>query len=203
MRRPLSWCLVALCFTTLPAHALPELRAVTEDGRKVILSSDGRWQFDSQSSAARRPLELSSPYQTSVKNFSVAYNTSDWHLAPHKETEEINKRAFKHKKLPIYAMVIADEMPATTEAMKAVILSNAKSAGASTTVLLDQLQNVNGKEVGSLRFVANMQGLDFIFTTLYHADPNGNIQVMCYTAQALFHKYQANCQSFLDGLTIK
>jgi hypothetical protein len=202
--RLLPWAALALSATCTPfAMAADDIRAITEDGRRVLLSPDGKWQFDGSPPAARKPAEAVSPYQTAVKRFSVAFNVADWNPAPRKETDESNKRMFHHKRLPVFAMVIADEMPATTPAMKQVIFANARSAGATTTVLVDQTQEVSGKEVGVLRLAATMQGLDFVFSSLYYADDSGNIQVTCYTAQALFHKYQAECQKFIGGLSIK
>ena len=47
----------------------------------------------------------------------------------------------------------------------------------------------SGRGVGELRLAATMQSLDFVFSSLYYADADGNIQVTCYTAQAIFHKY--------------
>ena len=200
--RILPW--LALAFISSSALAAEDIRAVTEDGRRVLLSQDGKWQFDNSVPGARKPTDtLSSPYQTAVKRFSVAFNTADWNLLPKRESDESNKRMFQHKRAPIYAMVIADEAPATTPAMKQVIFSNARSAGATTTVLVDQTQEINGKEIGVLRLAATMQSLDFVFSSFYYADGDGNIQVTCYTAQALFHKYQADCQKFISGLTIK
>lgn len=199
--RFLPWLVMA--FTAPAALAAEDIRAITEDGRRVLLSRDGKWQFDSSPPAPRKPDGLPSPYQTAVKRFSVAFNTADWNLMPIRESDDANKRIFQHKRAPIFGMVIADEIPATTQALRQAMLSNARSAGATTTLLVDQTQEFNGKEVGVLRFAATMQSLDYVFSSLYYGDGDGNVQVTCYTAQSIFHKYQADCQKFIGGLTIK
>ena len=200
--RFLPW--LALAFTVPAAVAAEDIRAITEDGRRVLLSQDGKWQFDNSVPAPRKSAEsLPSPYQTSVKRFSVAFNPADWSLMPKREADEANKRIFQHKRAPIFGMVIADEIPASTEALRQAILANARAAGATTTLLVDQTQELGGKEVGVLRLAASMQGLDFVFSTFYYGEGDGNIQVTCYTAQSIFHKYQADCQKFISGLTIK
>lgn len=102
----------------------------------------------------------------------------------------------------MHAWVIADEMPAALPTMKTLILSNAKSAGAETTVLLDELVRVSDKEVGSLRMAAALKGMDFVFWTYYFANQDGNIQVTCFTAQALFYKYEAECRKLLASFRI-
>ncbi|MGE5385837.1 MAG: hypothetical protein ACM3SV_08110 [Betaproteobacteria bacterium] len=202
MRRTLSTLLI-LSAVALPAFAAPEMRAITEDGRKVLLSRDGKWRFDSNVLPALTPQESGSPYQTAVKRFKVAFSTNDWILLPKKDTDEANKRTFQHKTYPLYAMVIADEMPAATPMVKSVILANAKSTAQSVTVLTDETQQVNGKEVGAIKFAAAVKGLEFVFQTYYYADTDGNIQVTCFTGQTIFFKYQAECQKFLGGLTIQ
>lgn len=181
--------------------AAKDLRAVAEDGRKVLLSADGRWRFDASSPAAVTPAS-DSPYRPSAKQFAVAFNPSDWTLQPKRDEDGPIKRGFVHKSLPVHAWVIADEMPATTPTVKTVILTNAKNAGAETTVLLDEIIRIGGKEVGSMRMSAALKGMDFMFWTYYFADEAGNIQVTCFTAQALFYKYEAECRKFLSSLSI-
>lgn len=183
----------------------PTLRAVAEDGRRVLLSSDGSWRFDPQqvgSASSTRADLPGSPYRTSVKRFTVAYDTSQWVQLPPKEGEE-NKRNFKHRNLPMQALVIADEFPANNASLHNVILHNARSVGATVTVLIDEERTLQAKQIGHLRFLASAQGMDFIFATHYFGDNDGNVQVSCFTAQSLFAKVQAECQRFLDGLTVQ
>lgn len=184
-----------------------EVRATTEDGRRVILSANGTWRLDPRTTgvlpADPQRLSLGSPYQTGVKRFKVSFDTSTWVLVPPREGEDINKRQFRHKTQPLYAMVIADEIPASNTALHNLVLLNAKSAGATPTVVVDEERELSGQKVGHLRFVASLQGMDYMFATYYFGDVDGNIQVTCFTAQALFFKYQTSCQQFLAGLSIQ
>lgn len=144
------------------------------------------------------------PFQTSVKKITVNFNTNEWTLMPKREGEASNKRMFQHRSLPIYSMVIADELPASNESLKSAIFSNAASGGFTTTTLIDQSKQISGHQVGELRFAAaNKSGMEFVFSSYYYADEDDNVQLMCYTAQSLFHKYQAECEKLLNGLAIK
>jgi hypothetical protein len=198
--------LVSLAMATLAVSAVyaQDLRAMVEDGRKVILSPNGKWRFDT--SAPRTEGVASGgmlTYQPSVKKFSLAYNSDSWNLMPAKDGDSPNKRTFAHKTVPIYSMVIADEIPASTSAIKNVILYNARSTGAEPTVLLDQQADVGGNSVGSIRFAVAPKGVEFVFSVYYFGSPEGNVQVTCYTAQSLYFKYEAECKKFMDGLAIK
>ena len=180
-----------------------DLRAVTEDGRKVILSADGKWHFAPAGAGVHSAAVTGSPYQTAVPKFSLAFNTDEWFMLPKDDSEDTNKRVFKHKTLPLYGMVIADEMAASTPSVKEVILSNARRVAADAMVLLDDSAQVSGKDVGKIRVAANIKGVDFLFSSYYYADQDGNIQVTCYTSQALFAKYQAACEKFQASLRIQ
>lgn len=187
----------------IAAASAAEVRAVTEDGRKVLLTPDGRWRYDAKSSVPMQTLADQSPYQTQVKKFLLAYDSSKWIPVQREGQSETNKKLFKHKTLPIYGMVIADEIPAATEAIKNVILYNAKTAGTDLKVILDETKNISGKTAGSIRFVGALGGVDFMFTGYYYGDADGNVQVMCYTGQQIFYKYESDCQQFIGGLIIK
>ena len=197
--------MLALAAASTASFGAEDMRAVTEDGRKVLLAPDGKWRFDLKArvaSTGSSATDSTSPYQTAVKRFSLAFNQDDWTLLPKREGDAVNKRTFQHKRFPIFGMVISDEMPATTDAMKNAILYNASSAGATTTTLLDQTKKLGDRQIGELRMTALMKGIEFVFSTYYYADEDGNIQVMCYTGQSLFHKYQGECEKFLSGLAL-
>lgn len=186
-----------------PASLTTPLRGVTEDGRRVLLMPDGRWHFDRQAAntpQAPRQDTASSPYRTAVKRFSVKYDTRTWTPLPTKEGEE-HKRSFKHRSLPVQAMVIADEMPANNTALRNIIQHNMRNVGAAVTVLIDEERDWGKEKIGHIRMLASAQGMDYVFTTHYFGNNDGNIQVTCFTAQGLFARVQADCQQFIDGLT--
>jgi len=200
IRRAAAIGLTLVC--TSLAHAADNLKAITEDGRRVILAPDGRWTFDSNQASAR-PSGGDSPFRPTVKAFSVDVDTAKWGLVPAEPGDGANKRSFRHRTLPLYAMVISDEIPTTTEVVRNAIISNATSAGADPKVLSEEIKPLRGKDVGALRMLVSRGGLDFVFATRYYGDPRGNIQLMCWTGQAIFFKYQADCQGFVDGLVIE
>lgn len=197
------FCLLsAICIPL--AHA-QEVRAITESGRRVILMPDGRWKYDARVPAPILAQAEQSPYQPVVRKFSVAFDTSKWVSVPKKNPDdEFNKKMFRHKTLPIFGVVISDELPATTENIRNLILMNAKApSGVDPVIVLDESRTVGGKTVGAMRFILNIGGVDFMFSNNYYGDNDGNIQIVCYTGQAVFHKYETDCQQFIGGLTIR
>ncbi len=51
--------LLSLALLSMSAAAASEIRAITEDGRKVILTSDGLWRFDLRTNVPRSPIRES------------------------------------------------------------------------------------------------------------------------------------------------
>lgn len=199
--------LYSLLLAVTPLTAMSDdLRAVTEDGRKVILSPDFKWKFDIAKPSFAAPLSPTGNvvYQSQVKKFSVTYDTAKWVTEPPKEGDmNPSKKVFKHRTLPVYALVIADELPLTNEKLRNVILINARASGSEPKILMENNKQVNGNNLASIRFTVIAQGIDFLFWTQYLGSDEGNIQIACYTGQSLFFKYEAECQQFLDGFKIR
>lgn len=200
-------CLLGTMALMPVAHAQgKDLRAITEDGRKVLLGSDGRWRFDASAAALSTPSAPASesPYKTILDSVSVVFDTKKWSLAPTTASDPRGRRTFRHSTLPLYAAIIAEEFPATTQGMRTVILSNARTfSGTEPTVLFEEIKPVQQRPVGNLKFYITKDGLEFVFTTRFHANEQGNVQLSCWTAQSLFHKYEDECQKLLDGLTFQ
>lgn len=202
----LSTRLVSLVMAALTVCSVgaQDLRAVVEDGRKVILSPNGKWRFDTNAARAKVPASGGMlTYQPTAKKFSAAYSSDTWDLMPIKDSDSPSKRTFAHKTLPMYAMVISDEIPVSTATVKNVILANARASGAVPTILLDKPIDIGGNAVGSIRFSIAPNGVEFEFAAYYFGSPEGNVQMSCYTAQSLFAKYESECKKFMDGLAIK
>ena len=197
-----STLLVAAQFSAQAQAA--DLHAVTEDGQRVILSSDGKWHIDKHA-ASSVPSLSQSPYHTAVSSYTVAFDATQWIPAEKSGNDtEPTKKMFRHKSLPIYGMVIADEIAMTTDSLRNIIITNAdKAADTKTTVVLDETEDVKGKTIGSIRFIATKEKVDFLFATHYYASPAGNIQVVCFTSQSLFTKYAEDCKKFISGLTVE
>jgi hypothetical protein len=190
------------------APAAP-LRAVAEDGRRVLLLPNGTWRpADPQGSgplvsgatSARDP-QATSPFRTVVRRFTVKYDIAQWVLQPAKEGDP-TRRHFRHRSLPLTAVIAADEYPVPTRSLRQVVEQNARASGVVVTPLIDEEREHSGHKVGYLRLLASVQGMDLIYVNQYYGDSDGNVQVICFTAQTLYAKGHAECHRFIDGLSI-
>lgn len=190
--------LLTVLFGTGALAADKNLRAITEDGRKVILRTDGQWIFDTtQDKAIPR---ASNVYQTNVPGFSLTYDNTKWKPQP---SDTKGMQVFRHTTYPLFSMAISDEMPATVEAMKSVALYHAKKADPNAKIITEEMRKIGEKDILTLKFMAKIENLPFFYYGNYYANQSGNVQVVCYTSQQLFHKYENECQQFIDGLKIR
>ena len=61
---------------------------------------------------------------------------------------------------------------------------------------------MNGRELTSLKFNATVKGIQLTYYGYYYGGKEGTIQVLCYTGQSLFDKYERDFTEFLDGLVV-
>jgi len=199
--------MIALFITVSVSHG-QETLAVTEDGRKVLLNSNGTWRpFGSTSSVAPSPAKspfqkaagASSVYKSKGDKFQVWYNPSKWHQ---KKSAENDKPTFEHKDGDIYAMILAERFSMTLDALKDLAIQNAQNVAPDVRVTHEEERVVNGKKILCMSFEGTISGVPFTYFGYYYAGKNGIIQLITYTAQNLFEEYRGEMTEFLNGLKI-
>lgn len=185
-----------------------ETLAVTEDGRKVLLNSNGSWRpFGSTAPVAPSPAKspfqkaagASSVYKSKGDKFQVWYNPSKWHQ---KKSAENDKPTFEHKDGDIYAMILAERFSMTLDALKDLAIQNAQNVAPDVRVTHEEERVVNGKKILCMSFEGTISGVPFTYFGYYYAGKNGIIQLITYTAQNLFEEYRGEMTEFLNGLKI-
>lgn len=193
-------------------HALAQstINATTEDGRKVILSQDGTWQYVSPSNVIQGTEAASSTYtkpKTATKVLtinkgaaSLSYDPQTWIVST--DASDPNRTNFSHKSGDIYGIVIAERLGLSPDALMEIVLENAKKASTALTVRERGKRVVNGDEVTYMMFEPTIQGIEFIFEGYYYAGPAGSIQVIAYIGKNLHPEYKQEIENFLNGFAI-
>jgi hypothetical protein len=179
-----------------------DIRAVTEDGRAVVLSTNGRWKYDQTqiSSSKKSPPYI---YQSRMKIAKVMIDPVAWVPAtPVAANEPSFRKVFTHRTKPIVGMVIADETPSSNSGLKAAIIANARNAGAEPVLVSESTKELGGKTVGSIRYSALLNGTEFFYSTDYFANQDGNVQITCLSSKIHFEKYESDCAMFIGSLRL-
>lgn len=185
-----------------------DIQAITDDGRKVILKSDGTWKpissksliSDSAKESIKKSDSASSVFKPKGDKFQIWYNPSKWHM---KKAADSDKPGFEHKDGDIYAMVLAERFSMSLEALRDLAINNARSAAPDAKVIFEEERVVNGKKVLCMKIDGTIAGVQFSYFGYYYAGKGGIIQLITYTSQNLMDEYQGEMAEFLNGLIIK
>ena len=198
--------LVFLCLITGSMIA-QDLKAVTEDGRQVILHKNGKWDFVQLSKDKSEALKnYSKPDDAKMlikgkkETYGIWYNGSKWKL---KDQEKSNNSSaeyqFEHSEGDAYAMVIFERVDMKLENLRDIAFENAKSVAPDAKIVFEDKRLVNGAEVLCVRIIGTIDSIAFQYYNYYYAGPAGTIQIVTYTSQNLIQEYEKDFTDFLNG----
>jgi hypothetical protein len=184
-----------------------DIRATTDDGRKVLLKEDGSWKFHDASKLSRsktsalyqKPEESTALFKAKGDKFMLWFDPVKWHQ---KKRADTDKTTFVHKDGDVYAMVLAERFGMTLEALKDIAVKNAQNASPDVKVTYEKNRIVNGKTILCMKMEGTIEGVQFIYYGYYYADKAGIVQLITYTSQNLFPEYESEMTKFLNGLVV-
>jgi hypothetical protein len=210
MRKSVALAVIFTLFfiwTVLPRQVFAQSRARTESGVEVILYPDGTWKYAKEpigkpSSFVKygRPSSANKLYKTERGNFGVWYDEKKW--KPAKKPDEERRWIFTLIGEDGYAMVMAEGMEIPTTSLKEIALENATKAGQDVTLIFEENRIVNGHKILCLKINGKMNNVPFIYYGYYYGGEEGAIQIVTFTGQKLFKKYEQEFTIFLNGLVI-
>jgi len=130
---------------------------------------------------------------------TLYFDPSKWTIT---HSPEPNKTSLTHRDGDGYAMIIAERLQLSLDALRQLAITNAKSVAPDTRVVAEQHRRVNGIDVLTLQLAGTAQGVSFIYLGYYYAGQEGAFQVVTYTAANLFDEYKADFEEFLDGFVL-
>jgi hypothetical protein len=184
-----------------------DIKAVTEDGRDVLLHNDGTWGYVDKPQASVAPTRTFKAPDTAISKaasrkakISVFYDPTLWTVE--KLTGEAAEFQFQLGDSEVYARLIAEAETFDLATVRSGIIANAKKAAKSFDVTEEGVAIVNGVQVQTLKAKVKMQGIDVTFYWYYWSGPKGTVQLYGYASPADF---DANFKAILDlmnGLTL-
>lgn len=204
--------LMIFLFLLISCHCYAQnISAVTDDGKKVILNSDGTWRYlnSDQSDADTVSKNLinynKSAASTGIMNLkgdkiSVYYNPALWQQKP---SNDPTKTILVHKDGEVYGMIIYERVSLDPNVLKNVAINNAKVAAPDTRVISQEYRIVNGVKIFCMKMEGTIQDIKFAYYGYYYAGKAGTLQLLTYTYANLLPDYEKVMTDFLNGLVIK
>jgi hypothetical protein len=192
-----------------------QTKALTDDGREVILYENGTWKYahDSSSKTLVNPDSLATnPHgfgksagssflvKSRVMNAGVYINPAKWIFMAHRENEINPEYRFSMKSSEGYAMLITEKIPIGFEGIREAALINAQKVSNDAKETSAEFRIVNGKKILCLKIQGTIKTIKFVYLGYYFSNDNGTVQLIAYTGQQYFSHLQSEMESFLNGL---
>ena len=193
--------------TLFMLHAAAQQSAITENGKKVTLFANGKWEYvkaDTNSAkASLRNFSKSEAAKNLVRsernNFGVWYDPKKWKKEDNSQNDDAEFQ-FRLAKGDGYAMAITERIEIDLDNMKEVALGNARNAAPDIELEKEEDRMVNGRKVKCLQMSGTASGIKFTYLGYYCSDESGTIQLVCFTGKSLLKSYQKEFEEFLNGL---
>ena len=183
------------------------IRAKTDAGKEVILNADGTWKYATEpvsntkvSPDLNKPLSAKKLFKPEHGAFGIWYDETKWQLST--KAGEPGRTEFSLRRGSGYAIAIVEELGIPMATLKRVALANAKEAASDARITGEELRIVNGKEILCLKIEGTLEQIPFRYYGYYYGGKQGTIQLLTFTGQSLFEKYEQDFSDFLNGLEI-
>lgn len=199
--------IIALLIAFCAFVGAQDIKAVTEDGRSVLLHDNGTWGYVDAPQASVSPARTFTAPDTAISKASsrkakiaVFYDPTLWTVE--KLTGEAAEFQFQLGDNEVYARLIAEAETFDLSTVRAGIIANAKKAAKSFEVTEEGSAVVNGVQVQTLKAKVKMQGIDVTFYWYYWSGPKGTVQLYGYASPADFDANFKAIQDLMNGLTL-
>jgi hypothetical protein len=183
-----------------------QITAITEEGKAVILFSNGAWRY-ANDSVKISSLEL--PQYTIPGNstqllkgketrYALWYNPEKWNLLP--DTVYANcEYALEDRNGERIAMIITERMQVPLATIKEAALGSFKKEGSECRIAEEQKIVVNGTEGLLLKIDALVDGIPVSYLNGYFSTRQGTFQLITYTAYNLFDRHRNELMELISG----
>jgi hypothetical protein len=207
--------LISILALTFSLNASSAQKAITDDGKVVILNSDRTWQFEDPSINSTPKISVSSKQYTKISSqtfrvkasptsFGVYINPDKWTFS--KDKEESNKLLFRPKSKElgdIYAMLVAEGIQVPFESFPAVALENAKKVAPDIKILNREYRVVNGNKILYMELEGSVYSVKFRFIGYYCSNESGTVQLLVYSGSNIVSGKLSEIEEFLNGFSNK
>jgi hypothetical protein len=191
-------------------HTSAQIKALTDDGREVILYKNGTWKFLKGDQAKQDSIRISGktyskiPAQTflvksKVADVGIYINPQDWKFKIGTSNGD-NEYSFNFKNDVAFAFLITEKLQFDYEALRNVALSNARNVGPDLQEVLAEFRTVNGRKVLCLKFQCTVQEIPLAYFGYYYSSANGTAQLLAASTQQQFPEIEGKIEEFLNGM---
>ena len=131
---------------------------------------------------------------------SVQYDPKKWRQEP---TGEDGHLTIAHRHGDAYAIIVAERIAISLDAMPDIALKNAQSAAPDARIVSKEKRSVNGVDVWFVKLDATVSGALFRYYDYLYGGKAGTIQLITFTGQNLIAEYEPDLLEFLNSFRVQ
>ena len=195
---------------------IAQQRALTEDGKEVVLFDNGTWKFVNESDAKalettitnnnlfEKSRNASFLMKSKKLDVGVYFDPKKWKLAtqnisPHVEyffTDRGNTEG-------LFGFMMTEKVQiATLKNLKELIIENVNRNVDFFRLKESEYRTVNGMKVLYIRYAANTKGMDFEYAGYYYINSDGYAGVVGFSSQKMFESNFDAIQELINGISL-
>ena len=190
-----------------------QTKALTEDGKEVVLFENGTWKFVNDSDA--KTLETITTNETAFTkdknatflfrsrkiNAGIYINPKMWKNTDAFKSPTIEYAFINNISSNIFGIFTAENVEiASLKNLKDILISSTQNRADYYRLKESEYRTVNGLKVLYLRYAVNTKGLDFEYVTYSYLTNNGYCAVTGYTFAKNFEESKSQLMDLLNGL---
>ena len=181
---------------------IAQQRALTEDGKEVVLFDNGTWKFVNESDAKvletivtnnnvfEKPKTASFLIKSKKVDVGVYFDPKKWKLATQKISPHVEYFfAERNSNDGYFGFMITEKVQiATLKNLKDLIIENVNRNVDYFRLKESEYRTVNGMKVLYIRYAANTKGMDFEYSGNYYINSDGYAGMVGFASQKVFEQ---------------
>jgi len=189
-----------------------QTKALTEDGREVVLFENKTWRFVNESdektmdeivtnnTILTKSANATFLLKSQKLDAGVYFNPKQWKTVK-ADISPIAEYTFQDTTDQSYGVFVSEKAPIQTlKNLKDLIVSNVQKRASFFRLISSEYRTLNGIKVLFLEYTANFQGMDFHYLANYYLTEGGYAGIFSYTFENLFVESKTNIENLVNGL---
>ena len=195
---------------------IAQQRALTEDGKEVVLFDNGTWKFVNESDAKalettitnnnlfEKSRNASFLMKSKKLDVGVYFDPKKWKLATQNISPHVEYFfAERNSNDGYFGFMITEKVQiATLKNLKDLIIENVNRNVDYFRLKESEYRTVNGMKVLYIRYAANTKGMDFEYAGNYYINSDGYAGVVGFSSQKMFENSFGAIQELINGISL-
>ncbi len=205
--------LIILTILLFSYYTEAQTKALTDDGKEVVLFENGTWKFVNESDAKtletiatnehifEKDKNASFLLKSKKLNSGIYFDPKAWKTTSLLKSPYLEYTFLNSENEGIIGMFISEnlEIP-TLKNLKDLQVSLIEKRADYFKLKESEYRTVNGLKVLYMRYIANTKGMDFEYEGYFYLTEEGYSSVLVYSLQKYFDQNKPKLDAFINGI---